>query len=222
MIAALGLLVGVVLGLIFTPDVPAGLDPYLPIAVVAALDAVFGALRAYLEGIFDDKVYVVSFFSNVVIAAAITPRTRGLFVNTPSNPTGWTATRTDLADLLALARRHDLWIMADEIYARYFYAGGRAPSFLDVMQPGDKLLFVNSFSKNWSMTGWRVGWIVAPPETGQVLENLIQYSTSGVAQFIQKGAVAAEPVMIPHLVGEPGLTHGPDAPGTIDRGGGAP
>ena len=71
MIAALGLLVGVVLGLIFTPDVPSGLDPYLPIAVVAALDAVFGALRAYLEGIFDDKVFVVSFFSNVVIAAAI-------------------------------------------------------------------------------------------------------------------------------------------------------
>ena len=71
MIAALGLLVGVVLGLIFTPDVPAGLDPYLPIAVVAALDAVFGALRAYLEGIFDDKVFVVSFVSNVLIAALI-------------------------------------------------------------------------------------------------------------------------------------------------------
>ena len=71
MIAAIGLLIGVVLGLIFTPDVPAGLDPYLPIAVVAALDAVFGALRAYLEGIFDDKVFVVSFVSNVVIAAAI-------------------------------------------------------------------------------------------------------------------------------------------------------
>jgi small basic protein len=71
MIAAIGLLIGVVLGLIFTPDVPAGLDPYLPIAVVAAHDAVFGALRAYLEGIFDDKVFVVSFVSNVVIAAAI-------------------------------------------------------------------------------------------------------------------------------------------------------
>ena len=71
MIAALGLLFGVVLGLIFTPDVPAGLDPYLPIAVVAALDAVFGALRAYLDGIFDDKVFVVSFVSNVLIAALI-------------------------------------------------------------------------------------------------------------------------------------------------------
>ncbi len=125
------------------------------------------------------------------IAAAITPKTRGLFINTPSNPTGWTATKHDLAAILALARKHDLWIMADEIYARYYFAGGRAPSFLDVMEPDDKVMFVNSFSKNWSMTGWRVGWIVAPPQTGQVIENLIQYSTSGVAQFMQRGAVAA-------------------------------
>src|SRR6478736_4300421 len=125
------------------------------------------------------------------IAAAITPKTRGLFINTPSNPTGWTASEDDLRAILALARKHDLWIMADEIYARYYFAGGRAPSFLDVMEPDDKVMFVNSFSKNWSMTGWRVGWIVAPPQTGQVLENLIQYSTSGVAQFMQRGAAAA-------------------------------
>ena len=71
MIAALGLLIGIILGLVFSPDVPAGLEPYLPIAVVAALDAVFGGLRAYLDGIFDDKVFVISFVSNVVIAAAI-------------------------------------------------------------------------------------------------------------------------------------------------------
>jgi len=71
MIAALGLLVGVVLGLWLQPSVPPALVPYLPIAVVAALDAVFGGLRALLDGIFDDKVFVVSFFSNVVVAAAI-------------------------------------------------------------------------------------------------------------------------------------------------------
>jgi small basic protein len=70
-IAAVGLLIGVVLGLVLRPDVPLGLEPYLPIAVVAALDAVFGAMRAYLDGIFDDKVFVVSFLSNVLIAAAI-------------------------------------------------------------------------------------------------------------------------------------------------------
>jgi aspartate/methionine/tyrosine aminotransferase len=125
------------------------------------------------------------------LKAAITPKTKALFINTPSNPTGWTATLDDLRDILALARKHGLWIIADEIYALYSYTGARAPSFLDVMEPDDKVLFVNSFSKNWSMTGWRVGWIVAPPATGQVFENLVQYSTSGVAEFLQKGAIAA-------------------------------
>ena len=71
MIAVLGLIVGIILGLILQPDVPLALEPYLPIAVVAALDAVFGGLRAYLDGIFDDKVFVISFASNVVIAAGI-------------------------------------------------------------------------------------------------------------------------------------------------------
>jgi small basic protein len=70
-IAVLGLLLGVLLGIVFELDVPLGLEPYLPIAVVAALDAVFGGLRAWLDGIFDDKVFVVSFLSNVVIAAGI-------------------------------------------------------------------------------------------------------------------------------------------------------
>ena len=71
MIAGLGLLLGVLVGLLLQPEVPLWLQPYLPIAVVAALDAVFGALRAYLDGIFDDKVFVVSFVSNVLIAALI-------------------------------------------------------------------------------------------------------------------------------------------------------
>jgi small basic protein len=70
-IAAGGLVLGIILGLIFQPHVPAPLQPYLPIAVVAALDAVFGALRAYLEGIFDNRVFVISFLSNVLIAALI-------------------------------------------------------------------------------------------------------------------------------------------------------
>ena len=126
------------------------------------------------------------------LAAAITPRTRGLFLVSPSNPTGWTATRDDLTALLALARRHGIWIVADETYARFWYgAGARAPSFFDVIEPQDKVLFVNTFSKNWAMTGWRVGWIVANPALGQVIENMIQYATSGVAQFMQRAAVVA-------------------------------
>ena len=71
MIAALGLLIGVIAGLVLQPTVPVFLQPYLPIAVVAALDAVFGGLRAMLDGIFDDRVFTVSFLSNVVVAALI-------------------------------------------------------------------------------------------------------------------------------------------------------
>jgi len=120
------------------------------------------------------------------------PRTRALFVVSPSNPTGWTATREELAALLALARRHGLWVIADETYGRFWYGEGeRAPSFLDVMEGEDRVVFVNTFSKNWAMTGWRIGWIMANPALGQVVENLIQYSTSGVAQFMQRAAVTA-------------------------------
>jgi aspartate/methionine/tyrosine aminotransferase len=119
------------------------------------------------------------------------PAARAIFINSPQNPTGWTATRPELEAILAFARRRGLWIIADEVYARFFYAGDRAPSFYDIAEPEDRILFVNTFSKNWAMTGWRIGWVSAPPALGQVLENLVQYSTSGVAAFMQRGAVAA-------------------------------
>ncbi|AID27932.1 pyridoxal phosphate-dependent aminotransferase [Mesorhizobium loti] len=125
------------------------------------------------------------------IAAAITPRTKALFINTPSNPTGWTADHETLQAILDLARAKNVWIIADEIYSLFHYGHGRAPSFLDIATEEDRILFVNSFSKNWAMTGWRVGWIKTHPSLQQVFENLIQYSNSGVAQFMQRGAVAA-------------------------------
>ncbi|MBZ0141349.1 MAG: pyridoxal phosphate-dependent aminotransferase, partial [Pseudorhodoplanes sp.] len=126
------------------------------------------------------------------ISAAVTPRTRALFVVTPSNPTGWTATRQELTALFALARKHGLWIIADETYARFWYGEGpRAPSFFDIMDPDDRIIFVNTFSKNWAMTGWRMGWITVHPSLGQTVENLIQYSTSGVAQFMQRAGIVA-------------------------------
>jgi len=126
------------------------------------------------------------------VEAAITPATSALFLNSPCNPTGWVASLEVLHDFLALARRHGLWIIADEIYARFYYGeGSRAPSFYDIAEEDDQIIFVNSMSKNWAMTGWRIGWISAPAVLGQVFENLIQYSTSGVPSFSQWGAVAA-------------------------------
>jgi aspartate/methionine/tyrosine aminotransferase len=131
------------------------------------------------------------------LEAAITPRTRALVVNSPSNPTGWTASRDDLPRILETARRHDLWIIADEIYQRFVYDPrlgadeGRTPSFHDLMAEDDRILFLQTFSKNWAMTGWRIGWLEAPPALGPAIENLVQYTTSGVPAFLQRAAVTA-------------------------------
>ena len=125
------------------------------------------------------------------LAKAVTPATRLIFLNSPANPTGFIATREEIAETLAIARRHGLWIIADEIYGRMIYDGARAPSFHDVMAPDDKTMFVQTLSKNWAMTGFRVGWLEAPAALGDVIENLVQYTTSGVPVFTQRAATAA-------------------------------
>ncbi|MGO4573777.1 pyridoxal phosphate-dependent aminotransferase [Microvirga sp. 2TAF3] len=127
---------------------------------------------------------------------AVTPHTRAILINSPANPTGWTATPADLRAILEFARRHGLWIVADEIYGRFIYdpaltVNGRAPSFRDVMTPDDRIIFVQTFSKNWAMTGWRLGWLEAPPALGQTIENLIQYQSSGTPVFVQRAGIAA-------------------------------
>ncbi len=119
------------------------------------------------------------------------PRTKAIFVNSPGNPTGAMLSRDDLVRIRDFARERGLWIIADEVYGRLTYDADNAPSFLQLMEPDEKLIVVNTFSKNWSMTGWRIGWIVASQQLGQVFENLIQFNTSGVASFLQFGAVAA-------------------------------
>lgn len=125
------------------------------------------------------------------VAAAITDRTRALVVNSPGNPTGWIATTAECAALLDLARQRGIWIIADEIYGRFVFEGPRAPSFHDVMAPTDRVLFAQTLSKNWTMTGLRVGWLEAPAELGGTIENLIQYSSSGVAVPLQRAATMA-------------------------------
>jgi aspartate/methionine/tyrosine aminotransferase len=125
------------------------------------------------------------------LRAAITPATRAIIINSPANPTGWTASHADLEAILAIAREFGLWIIADEIYGRISFSGTTAPSFHDVMEGDDKIIFVQTFSKNWAMTGLRVGWIEVPPELGQTVENLIQYSTSCVAPPLQRAGIAA-------------------------------
>jgi aspartate aminotransferase len=125
------------------------------------------------------------------IAARCDARTRAIFLATPGNPTGWIMPREQMEALLAFARARGVWIISDEVYARLSYETPVAPSFLDVAGPEDPVMIVNSFSKSWLMTGWRLGWLTHPPSIGELLARLVQYNSSGSPTFLQHaGAVA--------------------------------
>ncbi|MBP0447296.1 pyridoxal phosphate-dependent aminotransferase [Roseomonas sp. SSH11] len=125
------------------------------------------------------------------IEAAITPRTRVLVVNSPSNPTGWVMPLGEMEALLKLARARDLWIISDEVYAHFTYGNAIAPSFLQLATPRDRLIVTNTFSKNWAMTGWRAGWIIYPEGLSGTFGKLGQYNTTSIPTFIQHACVAA-------------------------------
>jgi aspartate aminotransferase len=125
------------------------------------------------------------------LLAACDARTRGIFVNSPANPTGWVISAEEIAALLAFSRQRGLWLIADEVYSRIVYGNRAAPSFLDQAEAEDRLIVVNSFSKNWAMTGWRLGWLVLPPELFPEIEKLVEFNTSGAPTFLQHAAITA-------------------------------
>jgi aspartate/methionine/tyrosine aminotransferase len=126
---------------------------------------------------------------------ALTPGTRAVMINSPNNPTGWTITRAAQAAILEHCRKLGIWIIADDVYERLYYdapaARACAPSFLDFRDSGDRIVSTNSFSKAWLMTGWRLGWIVAPSTLLPDLGKLIEYNTSCSPTFVQRAAVVA-------------------------------
>ncbi|MFM0193310.1 pyridoxal phosphate-dependent aminotransferase [Paraburkholderia strydomiana] len=136
------------------------------------------------------------------LLAALTPDTRMLLVNSPNNPTGWVMTREQQQAVLEHCRQRGIWIVADEVYERLYYpdhsddsesaVGARtAPSFLDLATRDERVICVNSFSKAWLMTGWRLGWIVAPVSLMDDLGKLVEYNTSCAPAFVQQAGIAA-------------------------------
>ncbi|MGH1404624.1 MAG: pyridoxal phosphate-dependent aminotransferase [Alphaproteobacteria bacterium] len=123
--------------------------------------------------------------------AVVNERTKVILMVTPSNPTGWTASEEELRAILDFARERGIWILSDEVYGRLVYDGVRAPSFLDVARDEDLLLVVNSFSKSWAMTGWRLGWIVGPLEAEAKIRDVALYNKLCPPTFTQFGAIAA-------------------------------
>ena len=118
-------------------------------------------------------------------------RTRAIYIATPGNPTGWIMPEDQRKALLDFARARGIFIIADEVYNRLIYTRRVAPSFLEIAQPDDPVFVVNSFSKTWAMTGWRVGWIILPQGLTDQFDRLIEYNTSGGQSFLQAGCVAA-------------------------------
>ena len=129
------------------------------------------------------------------LLAAITPTTRLLVINSPNNPTGWTLSKAEQQAIVARCRETGTWILADEVYERLYYRGdtanGAAPSFLDVSGPNDRLVVVQSFSKAFLMTGWRLGYLIMPATMTQPLGKLIEFNTSCAPVFVQRAAAVA-------------------------------
>jgi len=127
---------------------------------------------------------------------AATPRTRMVLVNSPNNPTGWTMPRADWVELVAHCRRHGIWLVSDDAYERIVFdpaltTNGHAPSGLDLVDADDRYISANTFSKSWTMTGWRLGWMVAPRAFVAQVGKVIEFNTSCAPPFVQQAGLVA-------------------------------
>jgi aspartate/methionine/tyrosine aminotransferase len=127
---------------------------------------------------------------------AATPETRMVLVNAPNNPTGWAMPRADWVELLSHCRRHGIWLVSDDAYDRIVFDPaladkGHAPSVLDLVDADDRYISANTFSKTWTMTGWRLGWIVAPQAFVAQVGKVIEFNTSCAPEFVQRAGLVA-------------------------------
>jgi len=124
------------------------------------------------------------------LAAAATPRTKGLMLNSPSNPTGAVYSRDELSAILALAAERGWWVLSDEIYMRIAY-DGPAASALELAPTRDNLIVINGVAKAYAMTGWRIGWTIAPAAVTKAMTAFQSHTTSNPAAVSQHAALAA-------------------------------
>jgi len=127
---------------------------------------------------------------------AATSDTRLVLVNSPNNPTGWTMPQHDWNALLAHCRRHGIWLVADDAYERLVFepaltVDGHAPGVLGVIDDEDRVISANTFSKSWTMTGWRLGWLVAPRSFIAQIGKVIEFNTSCAPGFVQQAGIIA-------------------------------
>jgi aspartate/methionine/tyrosine aminotransferase len=125
------------------------------------------------------------------LEAALTPNTKLLVYASPSNPLGWVAKLKDQQALLDFCRRNKLWLLADEVYERIYYSGPVAPSILRLCTRDDAVIVVQSFSKSFCMTGWRLGWLVARQDLAKKATQLNEFIVSHAPSMVQRAGQTA-------------------------------
>jgi aspartate/methionine/tyrosine aminotransferase len=158
----------------------------------AAIVGLANATPVEIPHVLAGERYVVDFDA---LEAAVTPRTRLLLYTSPSNPLGWVATEDEQDRLLDFTRRHDLWLLADEVYERLYYRtdepGTPVPSILRKATRDDAVIVFGSFSKTYCMTGWRLGWLVCRRDVGVKAGPLNEFFVSHATSFVQKAGEVA-------------------------------
>ncbi|GIR78095.1 MAG: aminotransferase [Alphaproteobacteria bacterium] len=124
------------------------------------------------------------------LLAKLTHKTKALLINSPNNPTGWVCSVEEQKIILDHCRKQGIWIVADDVYARLYQHGSLAPGFQHLANADDLLISINSFSKAWSMTGWRLGWITAPASLEKTFAHLTEFNIACPAGFIQEAGLA--------------------------------
>ena len=124
------------------------------------------------------------------LLAKLTDKTKALLINSPNNPTGWVCSAEEQKTILDHCRKQGIWIVADDVYARLYQHGSLAPGFQHLANADDLLISINSFSKAWSMTGWRLGWITAPANLEKTFAHLTEFNIACPAGFIQEAGLA--------------------------------
>jgi aspartate aminotransferase len=125
------------------------------------------------------------------LASLVTPKTRLIVINSPANPSGGVLTRSDLEAIAELATRHDLWVLADEIYGRILYDGEEHVSIASLPGMAERTIVLDGFSKTFAMTGWRLGYAIVPPSLIPTYGQLVINTISCAPSFVQVGAVEA-------------------------------
>ena len=122
------------------------------------------------------------------IEKAVTPRTRAILLNSPCNPTGAVLTKEDILAIAKVAKTHDLWVLTDEPYDAIVYDGIQPYSMAQVPEMQDRVMVLNSFSKSYAMTGWRIGYVAAPAPIAKVIGNYLGHCTGNPCTISQKAS----------------------------------